>query len=151
MRRLKPTGKLRQRQPRKKDPKYLLMVKEMPCVICMLRGRLNSPCDAAHVRYGDPAWDKRPTGMAEKPDDKFCLPLCDGHHRNSNEAQHNHGEREWWANMHIDPVKLCILLYEARDDANHCIQIIRSTTAIARQSLNSTGGTNAENQTQKPD
>lgn len=136
MSRIAPTEPLRQKQPRQKDRKYLLWIKNLPCIICALRGRLNSPCDAAHLRYGDPDQGKRPTGMQEKPDDKWCLPLCDQHHRNGQEAQHNHAEREWWANMNIDPVRLCGLLYHNKHDTNYATQIIRQTVSDARKKNN---------------
>jgi hypothetical protein len=50
------------------------------------------------------------TGLAEKPDDRWALPLKRAHHR----AQHAHGnELLWWAEHGVrDPFKLCLTLYE---------------------------------------
>lgn len=138
-----PGGGLRQKQTRQKDRKYLLFIKNLPCILCLLRGGLNRPCDAAHVRYGDPEHKKRSTGAGEKPDDKWCVPLCAEHHRGSNEAQHHHGEREWWSNMNIDPVALCKLLYEARADEQQCISHMRQVAARARQEPSKKGEANA--------
>jgi hypothetical protein len=55
---------------------------------------------------------KEHSGIAEKPHDKFTLPLCNEHHR----AQHEWGnERDWWAKHEIDPVKLALALYASAD------------------------------------
>jgi CRISPR/Cas system endoribonuclease Cas6 (RAMP superfamily) len=46
--------------------------------------------------------------MAEKPDDKWCLPLCRFHHT----EQHNRGnELAWWASYGIDPFATAVALY----------------------------------------
>jgi len=71
----------------------------MPCCIC---GRPN--VEAAHIRASSLDDGKAPTGMAEKSDDRWALPLCHDHHV----EQHSMNEREWWASYHIDPVKLAL-------------------------------------------
>jgi hypothetical protein len=45
--------------------------------------------------------------VAEKPDDKWTVPLCADHHRTGKGAQHGAGEREWWTGRGIDPLPLC--------------------------------------------
>jgi hypothetical protein len=43
--------------------------------------------------------------MAEKPSDKWTLPLCNQHHR----EQHDHGdELAFWAEYGIDPFALAL-------------------------------------------
>lgn len=99
---------LRQRHPRTRKKAYLARIAQLPSVIS-----LSSPCEVCHVRYGDPAQGKPSTGMAEKPDDKWTLPLTPNEHRLGREAQHARGEREWWQKHGIDPVALCNDLYAA--------------------------------------
>lgn len=98
---------LRQRQPRLKDEKHLRFLRLLDCIIC------GSPhTEAAHVRYAAPEYGKRETGKQEKPDDKWCLPLCSHHHRD----QHAHSEEAWWNDMGINPLAACIELYDASGD-----------------------------------
>lgn len=66
----------RQRRPRVEDPKYLERIRLLPCCVCGASG----PSDAAHIRMSDAEWgghwNKRSTGMGEKPSDRWALPLC---------------------------------------------------------------------------
>lgn len=91
------------RQPREENPAYLVYVRTLPCVICARPG----PNDPAHIRSAALQYGKRSTGMAEKPDDKWTLPLCRTHH----EDQHRHNELEWWLRKGIDPFALAMSLY----------------------------------------
>ena len=102
---------LRFRQPRKKDAKHLAYIRQLPCLIC---GR--PPSEAAHVRFADVAYGKRPTGAGEKPDDGWTVPLCADHHRLLPESQHAHGERGWWREQGIDPLKVARHLQEVSGD-----------------------------------
>lgn len=95
---------LHQRQPREEDPAYLAYVRTLPCLVCGRR-----PCDAAHIRSAAPQYGKRHTGMAEKPDDRWTLPLCRQHHA----EQHSTNELAWWAAQDIDPFALAAALYES--------------------------------------
>ena len=94
---------LRQRQPRKKNAKHLDYIRSLPCAIC---GGIDT--EAAHIRSGNLGWGKRSTGMAEKPDDKWCVPLCNEHHR----EQHESSEMAFWHKYGIDPFMLAITLKE---------------------------------------
>ena len=91
------------RQPREENPAYLAYVRTLPCVICARPG----PNDPAHIRSAALQYGKRSTGMAEKPDDKWTLPLCRTHH----EDQHRNNELDWWKRMGIDPFALAMSLY----------------------------------------
>ena len=96
---------MNQRQPRLYDPKYLAWLRLRHCLAC---GR-GPKSDAAHIRAGCLLIGKRETGMAEKPDDKWALPLC----RKCHETQHRVGELFFWTNIcHRDPFLEAITLYQ---------------------------------------
>lgn len=93
---------LRQREPRQKDNKRLEWLRTQPCVVC---GGINT--EAAHIRAGSINHEKRSTGMAEKPHDKWTVSLCNACHR----EQHAYGdELKWWASKGLDPFMLAIKL-----------------------------------------
>lgn len=96
---------LRQREPRQHDKRYLDFIRSLPCCIC---GGIDT--EAAHIRMASLAQGKRETGMAEKPDDKWTLPLCNLHHR----SQHHLGELLFWGLHSIDPFELAIKLYATK-------------------------------------
>jgi hypothetical protein len=101
---------LTQRQPREEDAAYLAYVRTLPCLICRRPGS-----DPAHLRSAAPQYGKRRTGMGEKPDDRWVLPLC----RNDHTDQHRHNELGWWASKGIpDPFALAQALYASRPGAN---------------------------------
>lgn len=91
-----------QRQPRILDHKYLCWLHTKPCCLTGL-----TPVDAAHIRYGNEFYDKRPTGMGEKPDDKWCLPVV----RSKHTEQHSMNEQEFWRKHNIDPLALAQRYY----------------------------------------
>lgn len=92
---------LRQREPRQRDNKHLDYIRSLPCCIC---GGIDT--EAAHIRSASWAYGKPHTGMAEKPSDKWALPLCNRHHR----EQHSMNELLFWARHGIDPFMLAITL-----------------------------------------
>jgi hypothetical protein len=92
---------LRQRQPRERDKKRLEWLRTQPCVICKA-----SNTEACHIRVGSINHDKRETGMGEKSDDKWTVPLCNYHHR----EQHSMNELAFWKAYNIDPFLLAITL-----------------------------------------
>lgn len=97
---------LRQRLPREEDPAYLAYVRTLPCLICRRPGS-----DPAHLRTGSRQYEKPPTGMGEKPSDRWVLPLCRTHH----DDQHRNNELEWWARQGIpDPFAVAQALYASR-------------------------------------
>ena len=96
---------LRQREPRIQDPGYLAWLRRQRCA-CGCGS--HAPSDAAHIRSGSILHGKRHTGMAEKPDDRWALPLS----RSCHLRQHAFGsERDWWCGHGIDPFKLAIAYY----------------------------------------
>jgi hypothetical protein len=91
----------RQREPRIKDERHLNFVRSLPCCVC---GGID--VDAAHIRTGEISLGKRPTGGAEKPSDKWTVPLCRGHH----DEQHSMNEMVFWKKYGIDPFMLAMTL-----------------------------------------
>ena len=92
-----------QRRPRLVDPRYLKWLRTLPCSVC----QKSAPSDAAHIRYGSVAFEKRSIGMGEKPDDKWAIPLC----RECHTVQHSMNERIYWASVLIHPLALATGLY----------------------------------------
>lgn len=93
---------LRQRQPRERDNKRLEFIRGLPCCIC----GDDTSTEAAHIRTGSPEHDKPITGMAEKPNDAWTLPLCNRHHR----EQHSMNEMDFWRCHQINPFILAMTL-----------------------------------------
>jgi hypothetical protein len=97
------------------DEVYLAAIRKLPCCVC---GR-DAPSQAAHLRAGNPDYDKPPTGMGEKPDDRWCTPLCGpvmytigppliGCHA----EQHSMNEEEFWRKSGKNPFQIAQVLYE---------------------------------------
>jgi hypothetical protein len=100
-------SELRQRQPRERDNKHLDYIRSLPCCIC----GDDTATEAAHIRTGSLENGKLHTGMAEKPSDRWAVPLCGKHHR----EQHAFGnELEWWKCHGINPFILAMTLRAPR-------------------------------------
>jgi hypothetical protein len=98
---------LRQRQPREEDSAWLAIVRKMPCMVCRRPG----PSDPAHLRSAARQYGKPHTGMGEKPDDRWVLPLCRTHH----DEQHRGNELSFWRRHGFhDPFAEAVALYAAR-------------------------------------
>lgn len=87
---------------RKKSGAYLNWIRDRPCVVC----GDNTSVEAAHIRFADLRAAKRPTGMGERPDDSWAIPLCGDHHR----LQHSGNERKFWKSEGIDPIFVALAL-----------------------------------------
>lgn len=98
---------IRAKHPREKADKHLAFIRTLPCVVTGREG-----VEAAHVRFGSIPHGKRPTGMSEKPDDKWVLPLSPEEHR----AQHGMNEQRYWQAKGIDPLVVAALLWAASGD-----------------------------------
>lgn len=92
----------RVRRPRAKIDAYLDFVRQRPCLITGHPG-----VQAAHIRYADMRYGKRGTGMGEKPDDCWVVPLSPDAHA----EQHSMNERRWWESKGIDPCLVASLLF----------------------------------------
>lgn len=98
---------VRQRQPRIECPAFLAFVRLHPCCACGVPPR----SQAAHIRMGCIEIGKRPTGIAEKPSDRYCTPLCAGCHLDNNDSQHRVGEPEFWKRVGRNPFEIAAALY----------------------------------------
>lgn len=114
----------RQRSPRKTNNAHLAFIRRLPSLVPGA-----GDIEAAHVRYGEPRYGKRQTGMGERPSDCWVVPLA---HQVHQHEQHRHNERQWWIDHGIDPLLIAALLYahSGNDDAG--IQIIRNAKLIGR-------------------
>lgn len=109
---------MRQRRPRGEDKEHRRFIASCPCLIC---GRNDVQC--AHISYADLSVGKRFTGMGEKADDKYTVPLCLLHH----DAQHRWGnESDWWARHEVDPIKVALALFAVSGNLERAEEIIRS-------------------------
>jgi hypothetical protein len=104
-------------QPRERDNRHLAFIRRLPCAACLT----THASDAAHLRAGDIAAGKRPTGKAEKPSDRWTMPLC----RDCHTRQHSGAELAFWSALDIDPFDLCQALYAVSGDTTAGKQIIR--------------------------
>lgn len=98
------------------DIEHLKFIRTLPSVISGEWG-----CEACHIRYGDPRYDKRKTPMARKPDDGWTVPMTPEEHRD----QHRHNESEWWEEQGIDPLDIARKLYQHTGDTEKAIEIIK--------------------------
>lgn len=114
------------KRPREKDKGHLAWLSSLPCVITGKR-----PVHVAHVRYADPVYGKPQTGMAEKPSDRWAVPLLATLHLDGPEAQHGMNERLFWARHGLDPLRLALALYGASGDDEQGALIIAEANRAA--------------------
>lgn len=114
------------KRPREKDKGHLAWLSSLPCVITGKR-----PVHVAHVRYADPVYGKPQTGMAEKPSDKWCVPLLATLHMGTPDSQHSQAERLFWARHGIDPLRIAASLYMATGDDEQGALIIAEANRAA--------------------
>ena len=111
----------RQRQPRQHAEAHLAWIRTLPSIVPGLE-----KVEAAHVRYQDPRYAKPSVGMAEKPDDKWVVPLAADQHR----RQHSMSERSFWKERGIDPVFAAALLWVHTGNDEAAKQIIRNAKIV---------------------
>ena len=94
----KCTTRLKDKELKIKDKKYLRWVASNPCIICQ-----QNDCNAHHITYAM----KR--GISQKVGDQYTIPLCIKHHH----QLHNCGmsERDFWGKIDIDPIPICAIFY----------------------------------------
>lgn len=108
---------MRLKQPRVKDEAHLDFIRSLPCVSC---GN-DTATEAAHLRAGNLNYGKRPTGLQEKPSDKWTLPLCSKCHRD----QHEGDEEFFWAIRFINPWVLAMTLHGVSGDHDTAMEVLR--------------------------
>lgn len=96
------------KRPRRQDADHLKWIRTLPCVV---RGHRQNT-EAAHIRYADLRYGKRDTGKAEKPDDRWAIPLSADEHR----KQHDGNEQAYWHALGIDPCAVALALHSASGD-----------------------------------
>ena len=113
--------------PRIRDAAHLAFVATLPCVICGAEG-----VHVAHIRMGSLPHGKRPTGLGEKPSDRWTVPLCPAHHTDGPDAQHRQGERSWWQSHGIDPLSVAALIYSHSqvDDHDGAMSVCQSAREL---------------------
>lgn len=121
--RIVPIAEPRQRQPRRKANAHLEWIRTLPCIITGQRGNI----DAAHIRYGDLRYGKRSTGLGEKSDDRWTVPLHHDLHVGWSHSQHSAGEREWWSRQGVNPVIVALCLWGVSGDDEMAEAILRAT------------------------
>ncbi len=114
------------KKPRIEDKAYLNCIRQCDCLTCGVGGR----SEAAHIRYPDLNFDKFATGMQEKPDDMWTLPLCAYCHRTGKNAQHNQNERKFWQHHNINPVALAVKLYALNFNVGEMQSLINKTRLL---------------------
>jgi len=115
------------RTPRALDAPYLALVRQLPCLKC----GMEPAGEAAHVRMASAAFGKR-SGMGEKPDDRWCAPLCPACHTRDPDSQHKVGEQQFWHDLGLNPLLICEELYAAAPDLIKMRAIVFH--AVARRS-----------------
>lgn len=105
------------RQPRQHDRAFLGALHRLPCIVC---GSWRS-IEAAHIRLTSHEWSERTgvrtgAGGAEKPSDRWSLPLCSHCHRDGPDAEHVIGTVAFWRMHGLDPHAIADELYRASPD-----------------------------------
>lgn len=92
---------------RVEDPAHLAFVRTLPSIIS---GKM--PCEACHIRTGSAKHRKKQTGIGQKPDDCWTLPMTPEEHR----AQHSTNEMDFWRQFGIDPFDVAEQVYRVTGD-----------------------------------
>lgn len=92
---------------RMEDPAHLAFIRRLPSVISGKYG-----CEACHIRAASAVHRKKATGLGQKPDDAWTLPMLPDEHK----SQHSVNEMEWWRSHEIDPFAVAARLYEISGD-----------------------------------
>lgn len=107
------------------DAGFLAFVRTKPCANPSCR---HVPAEAAHIRMGNLDIGKPPTGMQEKPDDRWVVPLCAWCHRDAPNAQHKMNEAKFWKMVGVDPFKIAAGLYAEYGGTGGHIKLKRTKT-----------------------
>lgn len=105
------------KRPRDRNNDHLAFVRQLGCVVCGTHANI----EAAHVRMASPVHGKRECGKAEKPDDRWALPLCNVHHT----QQHTFGEQQFWHSLSLNPCDLALAIWGCTGDDDMAETIIR--------------------------
>lgn len=124
-----------EQRPREHDSPYMGWIAALPCLACLIKtGQFVRPVQVAHLRAGSREHNKRPTGMAEKPNDRWTTPLCFRCHNGGSHSQHHRGDEvDWWSDLGIKVFDLCLELNAAYDAGKSGLTIIVRAAGAARR------------------
>jgi len=108
---------MRFKASRIEDARHLDFIRSLPCVSCFN----DIETEAAHIRSECRMYGKTTTGMQQKPSDMWTLPLCGRCHR----IQHTGNEKNFWANLGVNPWVLALSLHAASGDHELAQEVIR--------------------------
>lgn len=107
-----PMARARMKKRRRKpkpgdDPKYLVWVRTLPCLVCQFSGlHQETRTEAAHLGLSE---SRR--GIGQKYPDAEAGPLCQWHHVSGSDAIHRLGPA-WWLHHGIDRDSTLLALQE---------------------------------------
>lgn len=106
---------------RLRDDAHLRAIRRLPCLVC----ERHAPSEAAHIRMADLSYGVEHVGMATKPHDWLTVPLCAEHHRTGKRAEHAVGTRHFWKLVGVNPIRVALALYQARDHQARLAVLVR--------------------------
>lgn len=116
------------KHPRRKNGGHLRFIRAQRCIGCGTR----KDVQAAHIRAGSRAYAKRETGIGEKADDRWTLPLC----ANCHAEQHGGNEVRFWMRRGIDCYAKALALFNASCECDEeAADLIIEEALIASRSL----------------
>ncbi len=107
-------------QKRIVDENHLAFIRKLPSILSGKR-----PCEACHIRYGDPKRRKRKTPLSRKPDDAWVVPMTADEHR----LQHSGNEQEFYRRLGLDPIEIALQLYQVSGDVERGTEIVMQNLA----------------------
>ena len=113
------------KRPRHHSAGHLAFIRKLPCVLSSRE--CQGPVEAAHIRYTELRYGKRDVGR-EKPDDRWTLPVCQGHHR----LQHQGDEFLFWRVRNINPCVTALALWGVTGDEELAGEILRRASQTFR-------------------
>lgn len=121
------TRKPRRERGRQEDAEHLALIRQCPCLLTGERERI----EAAHIRMSDATMGKVNSGMGQKPDDCWVVPLSAAKHH----EQHAEGNERWfWERHGVNPLLIAQRLYGVssalRASREPAEEIVRHMTGI---------------------
>lgn len=88
-------------------PEYLAWIRTLPCAVCSTVSGGATVIEAAHTSVLGPG------GMSQKTTDFSVIPLCSGHHRESQDSYHRLGE-QGFSHRHGIDLKYLVFRLQSR-------------------------------------
>jgi hypothetical protein len=123
----KPAHRSAPLRGREIDRSHKAAVAQLFCVATFLRCGIEVfGVHVAHLRFSNSQVGVKNPGLQRKPDDRWVLPLSPYEHR----LQHSMGERDYWAELGVDPHALAAELHKASPNIEAMLQIIATSQAV---------------------